>query len=186
MESVSMSARTAHQSWCAATEVDWGKIDVVAARRDLELLMMVRRATLCAARRTVGLSRLLAALAADSLASALLARELHDSWKHFHVMRSYLDVTDYSPGITDLELEQHLRTAPECPLNRNEDISVRLAHLLDDAIRDCETFALIGARAADPSLARLACRIAGDRKQHSLAVAHFPLAAGRASQPKTA
>lgn len=160
-------------SWSLATEIKWGAIDIVAARTDSELLMLVRRAALRAARRTVGLSHLLAALAADSIASALLARELHDSWKHFHALRSYLEVAEYSPAIAEPELDQHRRASPEGALRRAEDAAARIAELLDDAARDGAVFSLVSSRATDPALARLADRIARDRQQHSLALAKY-------------
>ena len=172
--------------WCVAEEIDWGRIDVAAARTDAELLMMIRRAALRAARRTVGLSHLLSALAADSAASALFARELHDSWKHFHALRSYLDAIEYAPAIADAELEQHRRAAPEVVLKRSEDVGARIAQLLDDAARDSAVFGLINSRALDPGLARLADRIAIDRRQHSLALTRFLSARSGASREKTA
>ena len=163
----------ARGGWSLATEIDWGAIDIAAARTDPELLMLVRRAALRAARRTVGLSHLLSALAADSAASALLANELHDSWKHFHALRSYLEVAEYSPAIAEAELEQYRRASQEGVLKRAEDAAARIAQLLDDATRDGAIFSLVSSRAADPALARLADRIARDRQQHSLALAKF-------------
>lgn len=172
--------------WCVGEEVDWGRIDITAARGDAELLMMVRRAALRAARRTVGLSHLLSALAADSVASALFAREIHDSWKHFHALRSYLDVTEYAPAIADAELDQHRRAAPEGALKRSEDVGARIAQLLDDAARDGAVFALIGGRAPDPALSRLAERIAADRERHALALASYLSKASREIGDRTA
>ena len=78
-----VSLETSHASWSVGSAIDWGTADPAAARRDSEVLLLARRAALRAARRTVGLSHLLSALAGDSVASALLTRELHDSWKHF-------------------------------------------------------------------------------------------------------
>ncbi|MGI8619555.1 MAG: hypothetical protein ACR2L6_10800 [Gemmatimonadaceae bacterium] len=174
------------KTWRVGSEIDWGTIDLSATRMDAELLMMVRRAALRAARRTVGLSHLLAALTADSVASALLARELHDSWKHFHALRSYLEVAEYTPAIAEPELEQHRRTAPEGALRRAEDAGARVAQLLDDARRDGAVFALISARAMDPALARLSDRIAADRQQHSLALARYLSQGADSSGEKTA
>jgi hypothetical protein len=173
-------------SWSLASEIDWGSVDLAAARVDTEVMLLARRAALRAARRTVGLSHLLSALAGDSVASALLARELHDSWKHFHALRSYLEVTEYSPAIAESELDQHRRTAPEGPLKRTEDAAARVAQLLDDATRDCAVFGLINTRAMDPALARLAHRIARDRQQHSLALATYLSGCSPASTEKTA
>lgn len=160
-------------SWSIASEIDWGTIDLVAAKSDSELLMLVRRAALRAARRTVGLGHLLAALAYDSVASALLSRELHDSWKHFHALRSYLEVAEYAPAISEAELEQHRRGAPEREVKHGDDAALRIAHLMDEAARDVAVFGLICGRAADPGLARLADRIGRDRQQHMLAVSRF-------------
>ena len=173
-------------SWSVGSEIEWGAIDVAAAAKDQETLTLVRRAALRAARRTVGLSHLLAALATDSLACALLARELHDSWKHFHALRSYLDVADYSPAIAEAELDQHRRTAPEVELKRMDDAAARIAQLLEDAARDCALFGLIRARAMDPALARLADRIAGDRQHHSLALTKYLAGCGKTASAKTA
>lgn len=167
-------------SWSVGSAIDWGTVDPAAARRDSEVLLLVRRAALRAARRTMGLSHLLSALAGDSVASALLTRELHDSWKHFHALRSYLDVVEYSPAIAEAELDQHRRSAPEGILRRPEEAAERIARLLDDAARDAAVFALINSRALDPALARLAARIARDRQHHSLALTRY-LAARSAS-----
>lgn len=174
------------RDWSIASEIDWGTIDVAVARTDSELLMMVRRAALRAARRTVGLSHLLAALASDSVASALLARELHDSWKHFHALRSYLEVVEYSPPIADAELDQYRCAGPDVALSRSEDAGARVAQLLDDAARDGAVFGLISARATDRALASLAHRIASDRQQHSLALARYLAENSAVEQNKTA
>lgn len=159
--------------WAVASAVDWGTINVATAGVDAELLMMVRRAALRAARRTVGLSHLLSALASDSLVSALLARELHDSWKHFHALRCYLEVAEYSPAITESELDRHRQATPDGSVKRPEDAAARITRLVDDAARDGVLFGLIRSRALDPALARLAERIAADRQQHSLALARY-------------
>lgn len=176
----------AYASWSVASAIDWGKADFAAARRDSEVLLLARRAALRAARRTVGLSHLLSALAGDSIASALLTRELHDSWKHFHALRSYLEVAEYSPAIAEAELDQHRRSAPDGVLKRAEDAAERIAGLVDDAARDGVVFGLINARALDPALARLAARIAQDRQQHSLALTKFLAALSGSTAEKTA
>ena len=173
-------------SWSVASEIEWGAVDVAAAAKDQETLTLVRRAALRAARRTVGLSHLLAALATDSIACALLAREIHDSWKHFHALRSYLDVAEYSPAIAEAELDQHRRTAPEAELKRIDDAGARISQLVDDAARDCAVFGFIRARAMDPALARLADRISSDRQHHSLALTKYLSACGPAASAKTA
>ncbi len=186
MELTGSAGAGSRTSWSVASDVEWGTVDLAAARLDTEVMLLVRRAALRAARRTVGLSHLLSALASDSVASALLARELHDSWKHFHALRSYLEVTEYSPAITESELDQHRRTAPEGPLRRMEDAAARVAQLLDDATRDCAVFELIQARAMDPALAGLVRRIARDRQQHSLVLARYLSGCSLPSSEKTA
>lgn len=173
-------------AWSVATAIDWGSIDVAAAKSDQEVLMLVRRAALRAARRTVGLGHLLGALTLDAVASALLAREIHDSWKHFHALSSYLDVAEYSPSIAEAELDQHRRAAPDPTLRATDDAVARIVELLDDAARDGAVFGLIRARAPDPALAKLADRIAGDRQQHSLALTRYLAACRGAASEKTA
>lgn len=173
MEPPVRAETSGRSSWSIASEIDWGRIDLTAAKSDAEVLMLARRAALRAARRTVGLSHLLAALVADSTASALLARELHDSWKHFHALRSYLEVTEYSPPIAEPELDQYRRSAPEETVLRAEDAGARITQLVEEAARDRAIFGLIRSRAIDPALATLADRIAADRQQHSLALARY-------------
>lgn len=173
-------------SWSITSEIDWGTIDLVAARSDSELLMLVRRAALRASRRTVGLAQLLAALACDSVASALLARELHDSWKHFHALRSYLEVAEYTPAISEAELEQHRRASPEPDVRGADDAALRISRLMDDAARDTTVFGLICGRASDPGLARLADRIGRDRQQHMLSLSRFLSRSSSVSADKTA
>lgn len=186
MERPVAGERGSRAGWSVDSAIDWGTADLAAARRDSEVLMLARRAALRAARRTVGLSHLLSALAGDAVASALLTRELHDSWKHFHALRSYLEVTEYSPAIAEAELDQHRRSAPEGVLKRPEDAAERIARLLDDAARDGAVFGLINSTALDPALARLADRIAHDRRQHSLALTRFLSARSASAGEKTA
>lgn len=185
MEKTARAATRAH-GWSVASEIDWGSIDVVAAKKDQEVLMLARRAALRAARRTVGLGHLLGALTLDAVASALLAREIHDSWKHFHALSSYLDVAEYSPAIGEAELDQHRRAAPDSVVRTTDEAAARIAELLDDAARDGAVFALIRARAPDPALARLADRISEDRQQHSLALTRYLAACRGAASEKTA
>ena len=173
-------------SWSVANEIDWGSIDSTSARADAENLMLVRRAALRAARRTVGLTHLLVAVVHDSVASAVIARELHDSWKHFHALRSYLEVVNYSPAIGEGELDQHRRAASDTPLRRAEDVGVSVSRLRDDAARDVALFRLISSRALDTGLARLAGRIATDRQRHSLSLARIACSEGGVSAGKTA
>lgn len=172
--------------WSVGSAMDWGAVDLAAARGDAEVLLLARRAALRAARRTVGLSHLLSALAGDSIASALLARELHDSWKHFHALRSYLEVVEYSPAIGEAELDQHRRSTPEGVLKRPEDAAERIARLLDDAARDGAVFGLINSRALDPALAKLANLVARDREQHSLTLTRYLAARSVSSSEKSA
>lgn len=186
MENPNVAGEGTQKSWSIPSGIDWGRIDPAAARADSEVLLLVRRAALRAARRTVGLSHLLAALAADSVASALLAGELHDSWKHFHALRSYLEVAEYAPEISDSELEQHRRASPDGTLRRAEDAGARISALADDAARDGALFGSISSRAADPALARLADRIARDREQHALALARYLSERSEAVGEKTA
>lgn len=148
--------------------------------------MLVRRAALRAARRTVGLGHLLGALTLDAVASALLAREIHDSWKHFYALSSYLDVAEYTPPIAEAELDQHRRAAPDSALRTTDEAAARIADLLDDAARDGVVFGLIKARAPDPALAKLADRISEDRQQHSLALTRYLAACRGAASEKTA
>lgn len=186
MDKMNGGPATPRGSWSLISEIDWGSIDVRAANSDQELLMLVRRAALRAARRTVGLSHLLGALTLDAVASALLAREIHDSWKHFHALNSYLDIAEYSPPIAEAELDQHRRAAPDPEVRKLEDAAGRIEELLDDAARDDAVFGLIKARAPDPALAKLATRIAEDRQQHSLALTRYLAACRGAASEKTA
>jgi len=181
-----LALEASRASWSVGSAIDWGTADLAAAKRDSEVLLLARRAALRAARRTVGLSHLLSALAGDSVASALLGRELHDSWKHFHALRSYLEVTEYSPAIAEAELDQHRRSAPDDMLRRPEDAAERIAGLVDDAARDGVLFGLISSRALDPALAKLADRIAHDRQQHSLALTRYLSGLSASASEKTA
>lgn len=186
MDEMNRRASRSRGGWTVAAGTDWGSIDVSAAQTDQEVLLLVRRAALRAARRTVGLGHLLGALTLDAVASALLAREIHDSWKHFHALSSYLDVAEYSPPIAEAELDQHRRAAPDSVLRTSDDAAAKISELLDDAARDGAVFSLIRARAPDPALAKLADRIFEDRQQHSLALTRYLAACRGAASEKTA
>lgn len=178
--------RTTGGSWSVLTDIDWGSVDSKSARADSESLLLIRRAALRAARRTVGLSHLLVAVVQNAVASAMIAHELHDSWKHFHALRSYLEVVEYSPAIGEAELDHQRRAQSGSPLKRIEDVGAAVAQLRDEAARDVALFGLIGARALDPGLAKLAGRIAADRQRHSLALARIVCGGSGAAAEKTA
>lgn len=168
MDTTGGGEKSGRGGWSIARDIDWGTVDSTRARADAENLMLIRRAALRAARRTVGLSHLLVAVIHDPVASAVIAREIHDSWKHFHALRSYLEVVEHSPAITEAEVDQHRRAAPDAPLKRPEEIGISVSRLRDDAMRDVALFRLISLRALDTGLAKLAGRIAADRQRHSL------------------
>src|SRR5512140_1478220 len=87
-------------SWSVERDINWKSIDRRRAYERPEILISLRDAALIESYHPVNLARLLKATWDDVDASVVFSLELFEGFKHFHVLRMYLEAIDYQPAIT--------------------------------------------------------------------------------------
>ena len=87
-------------NWSVERDVRWDLIDGPLARTQPAILAGLRDAALIEAFHPVNLARLLKLAWDDVDASAVFSMELFEGFKHFLVLRRYLDAVGYAPAIT--------------------------------------------------------------------------------------
>lgn len=88
-------------SWSVERDVRWDAIDRDRAWARPAILAQLRDAALIESFHPVNLARMLRLTWNDPDASVVFSLELFEGFKHFHVLRRYLDAVDYEPAITD-------------------------------------------------------------------------------------
>ena len=114
--------------WSVARDIRWGAIDKPRAASQPEVLAALREIALSASSRPILLSAIIGAVWNDAYASALVAADLHAALKHFHAIRSYLDVVEYDPPIHDADVVTARRAIADIRVT-TADVLPRLVEL---------------------------------------------------------
>lgn len=175
-------------AWSVERDVAWDDVDPTLARAQPDVLAALREAALIESFHPVHLEGLLAATWDDVDAGVALSLELYEGFKHFHALRSYLDVVGHDPAITDEELVELRRAA------RVRDDDDRARHVVERLVEFMLSehlayyfFRRLGERAAEPVLARLLALIAADEVRHAQSASDLVarrLAADRSLVPR--
>jgi hypothetical protein len=154
--------------WSVERDVRWRDVDAARALAQPELLAAVRDAAIIESFHPVHMGELLDAAWDDVDAGAAFSLELYEGFKHFHALRTYLDVVGYEPAIADADLVAVRRAARADDggaagrglVERLVDfmLSEHLAHYF---------FRRLGEQAAEPVLAELLSLIAADEVRHA-------------------
>ena len=152
--------------WSVERDVRWADVDRASALADRELLAQLRDAALIEAYHPVHLQRLLAETWEDVDAGVVFSLELYEGFKHFHGLRTYLDVVGYEPALTDddvVAMRRAARAADAGPY----DLVERLVEFMLSEHLASYFFRRLGERARDPVLAELLAFIAADEVRHA-------------------
>jgi len=153
-------------AWSVERDVDWGAIDPVRAHAQPEILAQLRDAALIESFHPVNLARLLRLTWDDVDACVVFSLELYEGFKHFHVLRRYLDTVDYAPPITDRELVALRRDAAALEVGRDELLPRLVEFMLSEHLA-VYFFRRLAERSAEPELRRLLGWIAADEVRHA-------------------
>lgn len=153
-------------SWSVERDVQWSAIDPRLARAQPEILAGLRAAALIEAFHPVNLARLLKLTWDDVDASAVFSLELFEGFKHFHVLRRYLDAVGYEPAITDAEIVA-MRRAGAAVEPRPAELVARLVEFMLSEHLAAYFFRRTAERAKEPVLARLLRDLAADEVRHA-------------------
>ena len=158
-------------AWSVERDVAWHAVDAVRAHAQPDILAALREAAIIESFHPVHLTGLLEATWDDVDAGVAFSLELHEGFKHFHALRTYLDVVGHAPAITDDELVAVRRAARArgdgdgAPAGR--DTVARLVEFMLSEHLAYYFFRRLGERAEEPVLAGMLGLIAADEVRHA-------------------
>jgi hypothetical protein len=153
-------------AWSVERDVRWGDIDAERAHARPDILAALRDAALIESFHPINLARLLRLTWDDVDAGVVFSLELYEGFKHFHVLRTYLDRVGYPPAITDEELIRIRRSAAAAEVGPEELIERLVEFMLSEHLA-YYFFRRLGEQAQDPVLAELLGWIAADEVRHA-------------------
>ena len=159
-------------AWSVEHDVRWDAIDAARAHTRPDLLARLRHAAIAESYHPVAIARLLQLASDDVDAGALLSMELYDGFKHFHALRTYLEVIGYEPPITDADILSARRICDDDEPNRGELIARLVSFMLSEHLA-LYFFRRLGEQAPDPVLAELLLLIAADEARHAQSISEL-------------
>src|SRR5262245_988800 len=84
-------------AWSVERGIKWKEIDATVALSQPYILAKLRDAALIESFHPVNLSRLIRLFWDDIDAGVVFSLEMFEGFKHFHALRTYLDVVGYEP-----------------------------------------------------------------------------------------
>ncbi len=156
--------------WSVERDVRWGDVNRTLASADPELLAHLRDAALIEAYHPVHLQRLLAETWDDVDAGVVFSLELYEGFKHFHALRTYLEVVGYEPALTDEDIVA-MRRAARIGDAGHYDLIERLVEFMLSEHLASYFFRRLGERTREPVLAELLTFIAADEVRHAQSAA---------------
>ena len=153
-------------AWSVESDVAWNAIDPALAHTQPELLGQLREAALIESFHPVNLARLMTALWDDVDAGVCLSLEAYEGFKHFHVLRRYLEHVGFEPRISDDELVEVRRGAENVQIGEEELVEALVEFMLSEHLA-AYFFRRLADQAVEPVLAGLLRRIAADEVRHA-------------------
>ena len=153
-------------AWSVERDIRWDAIDRARARSRPELLDRLREAAIVESYHPVHIARLLRLASGDVDAGALLSLELYDGFKHFHALRTYLDLVEHEPPITDDDILAARRRASDDAAHDGALVEGLVVFMLSEHLASY-FFRRLGEQAPEPVLAELLSLIAADEARHA-------------------
>jgi rubrerythrin len=160
------AAAADHGAWSVERDVRWNEIDRERALARPEILRALRDAALIESFHPVNLTRLLRLTRDDLDAGVVFSLELYEGFKHFHALRSYLDLVGYEPAISDDELAAIRHSAAPVDIDDDELIERLVEFMLSEHLASY-FFRRLGEQAEEPVLVELLKWIAADEVRHA-------------------
>ena len=153
-------------AWSVERDVRWDAIDRRRALSRPDLLALLRDAAIVESYHPVNIARLLRLASDDVDTGALLSLELYDGFKHFHGLRTYLEVVGYEPSITDSDILAARRTGARDDTHSENLIERLVVFMLSEHLASY-FFRRLGEQAPEPIMAELLSLIAADEARHA-------------------
>jgi hypothetical protein len=153
-------------AWSIDRDIAWHAVDRERALAQPDILAPLRDAALIESFHPVNLARFLRALWDDIDGCAAIGLEMYEGFKHFHALRTYLDIVGFEPAITDAELIE-LRTRGVGHDFAPGEVLERLVEFMLSEHLAAYFFRRLADRADEPVLSTLLRFIAADEVRHA-------------------
>ena len=167
--------------WSVERDIPWADIDVASAHARPALLAQLRDAALIESFHPVHLGWMLEETWDDVDAGVAISHEMYEGFKHFHALRTYLDLIGHRPTITNEEIVAIRKAA-----RKNGPPGTLVERLVEFMLSEhlaSYFFRRIGEQSQEPVLVALLTLIAADEVRHAQAASDL-LAARIAVQPE--
>src|SRR5688572_13829702 len=152
--------------WSVERDIRWSDIDGELARSQPEILSALRDAALIESFHPVNLTRLLQHTWGDVDAGVVFSLELYEGFKHFHALRTYLEIIGHEPVITDAELVDIRRSAADTDVAPDELVERLVEFMLSEHLAHY-FFRRLSEQTREPVLREMLSRIASDEARHA-------------------
>jgi hypothetical protein len=152
--------------WSPEQDVPWDSLDTQTARGQLEILEQLRESALIESMHPVTTKHLMGLMWDDVDATSILSVELFEGFRHFYVLRRYLDAVGHEPAITDEEIVQARTKAAEA-VEGQHDLTQELVNFIFSEHFAAYYFVRLRQRAREPVLRTIAHLIARDEFRHT-------------------
>lgn len=151
--------------WQMETDIPWDKIDKELAHSQPEILDQLRDACLIESYHPISTKRLLDLLWDDIDATGIISVELFEGFRHFFVLKRYLEAVEYEKPITDQELVKlRHKAAKSLP---KPDLTQELINFIFSEHFAAYYFVRIAQKAKEPVLKQIATFITKDEFRHT-------------------
>jgi hypothetical protein len=153
-------------AWSAERDVDWNAIDAARAHAHPDVLAQLRDAALIESFHPINLGRLMRACWDDVDAGVILSLEAFEGFKHFYVLRRYLERVGYEPRITDEELVQIRQGTDSAVIDPSRVIEALVEFMLSEHLA-YYFFRRLADQGVEPVLTGMLRHIAADEVRHA-------------------
>ncbi|MDQ6829529.1 MAG: hypothetical protein M3081_11735 [Gemmatimonadota bacterium] len=161
------AAAADRSAWSVERDIGWTRIDAALAWQTPDLLAALRDAAIIESFHPVNLQRLLRFTWDDVDAGVVFSLEMYEGFKHFHALRTYLEIVGHTPAITDDDIVGARRSAmTESPGSEPSLIERLVEFMLSEHLASF-FFRRLAERAREPVLAALLSLIAADEVRHA-------------------
>ncbi len=153
-------------AWSVERDIAWDQIDARLALRTPSVLTAIRSAAIIESFHPVNLGRFMEATWDDIDAGVCFSLEAYEGFKHFHVLRTYLEVVDFRPRLTDEELVDARRKSAGSGIAAHELIEKLVEFMLSEHLA-AYFFRRLATQTNEPVLRRILGLISADEIRHA-------------------
>lgn len=158
--------------WSPEQDLPWQALDREAAHAQPEILEQLRASCLIEAMHPVTTKHLMGLLWDDVDATSVLSIELAEGFRHYYVLRRYLEAVGHQPPITDEEIVAARQRAGKA-LEGEDDLTGELVNFIFSEHFAAYYFVRVKQRTHEPVLRAMAHHIARDEFRHTQLSEHL-------------